>query len=240
MSQLCNYKMDHNVYLFLHTAEMHSCTEQVVFNFGSFNVLCIVFHEFTHLHQHACLPWNLANSAKNSWTNHLRSAFVLVNKEQLLTQKKLLGKKHSASPEWNLFWDLNTTHYSKHLNEWESSMEIPSWPNFTWNLIAFWLQLPMLMMSARRDLPSFLSRQEKQNYLVNQRQILACWLEEDNVITLLPQQKQECTWASKTEVPCSSSSSSCSSVHKIHFTTYKVVQIHLPSSKETNWLLIQS
>jgi hypothetical protein len=52
----------------------------------------------------------------------------------------------------------------------------------------------------------------------------------------LPQQKQECTWASKTEVPCSSSSS----VHKIHFTTYKVVQIHLPSSKETDWLLIQS
>lgn len=153
-----------------------------------------------------------------------------------LHKKKLLGKKYYASHEWNLFWDLNTTHYSKHLNESESSTEIPSWPNFTWNLIAFWLELPMLMMSATRDLPNFLSRQEKKNYLVNQRQILACWLEEDNVITLLPQQKQECTWASKTEVPCSSSSS----VHKIHFTTYKVVQIHLPSSKETDWLLIQS
>jgi len=236
MSQLCNYKMDHNVYLFLHPAEMHSRTEQVVFNFGSFNVLCIVFHEFTHLHQHARLPWNLANSAKNSWMNPLRSALVLVNKEQLLTQKKLLGKKHYARHEWNLFWDLNTTHYSEHLNEWESSTEIPSWPNSTWNLIAFWLRLPMLMMSATRDLPSFLSRQEKKNYLVNQRQILACWLEEDNVITLLPQQKQECTWASKTELPSSSSSS----VHKIHFTTYMVVQIHLPSSKETDWLLIQS
>jgi hypothetical protein len=41
--------------------------------------------------------------------------------------------------------------------------------------------------------PTSCPDKKKQNYLVNQRQILACWLEEDNVITLLPQQKQECT-----------------------------------------------